>query len=27
VQPENGKRMSASAFAAGARLQPGARFE
>jgi methionyl-tRNA formyltransferase len=27
VQPENGKRMSAAAFAAGARLPPGARFE
>jgi methionyl-tRNA formyltransferase len=27
VQPENGKRMSAAAFAAGARLQPGARFD
>lgn len=27
VQPENGRRMSAAAFAAGARLQPGARFE
>ena len=27
VQPENAKRMSGDAFAAGARLQPGARFE
>ena len=27
VQPENGKRMSAAAFAAGARLAPGVRFQ
>jgi methionyl-tRNA formyltransferase len=27
VQPENGRRMSAAAFAAGARLRPGARLE
>lgn len=27
VQPENGKRMAASAFSAGARLSPGARFD
>jgi methionyl-tRNA formyltransferase len=27
LQPDNGRRMSASAFAAGARLAPGARFE
>lgn len=27
VQPENGRRMAAAAFAAGARLKPGARFE
>jgi methionyl-tRNA formyltransferase len=27
VQPENAKRMGADAFAAGARLRPGARFE
>jgi methionyl-tRNA formyltransferase len=27
VQPENGRRMTAAAFAAGARVKPGARFE